>query len=169
MFDYVVGYFRQEGSSEVKLFSPSILTFRGQIAPGVTFPLPVAPSVNNTAIYRPPTDGVETSLFGNITAHLGEATELAGGLRRITFKEDVKGLFISCDETRYATGACTPAGGTQYKSTQHKTIYNATVRHRFNDSLMVYAGTGSSWRPPIRAIGNFSRSSRQSCTRKTKS
>lgn len=158
MFDYVVGYFRQEGSSEVKLFSPSILTYRGQIAPGVTFPLPVSPSVNNTAIYRPPTSGIETSLFGNITAHLGEATELSGGLRRITFKEDVKGLFISCDEARYATGACNPAVGTQYKSKQHKTIYNATVRHRFHDSLMVYAATGSSWRPPIRAIGNFSRS-----------
>lgn len=158
MFDYVVGYFRQKSSSEIELFSPSILTFRGQIAPGVTFPLPVAPSVNLTSIYRPPTDLIETSVFGNITAHLGEATELAGGLRRITFKEDVKGLFISCTPATYAAGSCNPAVGTRYKSTEHKTIYNLTARHRFSDNLMVYVGTGSSWRPPVRAIGNFSRS-----------
>lgn len=158
MFDYVVGYFRQQGSSEIDLFQPSILTFRGQIAPGITFPLPVAPSINNTAIYRPPTKGVETSYFGNLTAHLGESTEISGGLRHITFKDDVKGLFISCDRAKYATGTCNPAVGTQFNTSQSKTIYNATVRHRFSDSLMVYAGTGSSWRPPVRAIGNFSRS-----------
>ena len=158
IFDYVAGYFRQKGSSEILLFSPSILTFRGQIAPGVTFPLPVAPSVNNTPIYRPPTEQIETSFFGSVTAHLGEATEVSGGLRRINFKEDVRGLFISCTKARFEAGTCNPAVGTRFNSDLDKTIYNATIRHRFSDSLMVYAGTGSSWRPPVRAIGNFSRS-----------
>ncbi len=147
MFDYVVGYFRQKGSSEIELFQASILTRLG------------APfRVNNTPIYRPPTSNLETSVFGNVTAHLGEATEVSGGLRRITFKEDVKGLFIGCTPANFAAGTCTASTGTAYNTTEHKTIYSATVRHRFNDSLMVYAGTGSSWRPPVRAIGNFTRS-----------
>ncbi|MCX7864193.1 MAG: TonB-dependent receptor, partial [Novosphingobium sp.] len=156
MFDYVVGYFRQTGSSEVILSSPSILRFFGQIAPGVTFPLPVAPRVNLTPIYRPPTKEKEVSIFGNITAHLGERTELSAGLRRISYDTDVAGLFISCTPERFATGACMPARGTNFVEDLKKTIYNVSLRHRFNDSIMVYAASGSSWRPPVRAIGNFS-------------
>ncbi|WP_288806404.1 TonB-dependent receptor [uncultured Novosphingobium sp.] len=157
IFDYVVGYFHSDGSSNTVNISPSVLRFYGKIPPSTTFPLPVPPRVNDTPIYLPPGGGeTESSFFGNVTVHLGEGTELAGGLRRIKYVNDSTGVYISCTPEKYAAGTCVQTPGTENDSRVHKTIYNATVRHRFNDSLMVYAATGSSWRPPVRAIGDFS-------------
>ncbi|WP_395336753.1 TonB-dependent receptor [Novosphingobium sp. BL-8H] len=156
IFDYVVGFFRSEGSSNTVNYSPTILRYFGRIPPSTTFPLPIAPSINNTAIYLPPAGETESSFFGNVTVHLGEATEVAGGLRRIKYVNDASGLYIGCTPETFATGTCVQTPGTENDARVHKTIYNATVRHRFNDSLMVYAATGSSWRPPVRAIGDFS-------------
>ncbi|MFK4873536.1 TonB-dependent receptor [Novosphingobium sp. ZW T3_23] len=156
MFDYVVGYFRNKGSSDTINYSPSVLRFYGRIAPGITFPLPVPPSVNNTSIYLPPAGETESSFFGNLTVHLGEATEIAGGLRRIKYVNDAEGLYIGCTPATYAAGSCIQTPGTENDARVNQTIYNATVRHRFSDDFMVYAATGSSWRPPVRAIGDFS-------------
>lgn len=155
IFDYVLGYFRQSGHTEIVHVAPSVLRFFGQIAPGVTFPLPVAPFVNNTPIYIAPR-GSETSFFGNLTAHLGEATEISAGLRRIKSIGRDAGLYIGCTRARFAAGTCTVTPGTGSNNDETKTIYNASIRHRFNDNLMVYAATGSSWRPPVHAIGDFS-------------
>lgn len=156
LFDYVLGYFRNSGSSDTVNLSPSILRFYGRIPPGFTFPLPVPPRVNNTAIYLPPAGETETSFFGNITVHLGEGTEVAGGLRRLKYVNDAEGLYIGCTPATYAAGSCVQTPGTENDANIKKTIYNATIRHRFNDAIMVYAATGSSWRPPVRAIGDFS-------------
>jgi iron complex outermembrane recepter protein len=154
MFDYVAGYFRNEGEAETALTVASILRIFGQIAPGVTFPL-AGPFVNNTSIYLPPSVGVEESFFGNLTAHLGESTEISGGLRRISFENSPAGLFISCTRAQFAAGTCNVAAGTNTHQELEETIYNATIRHRLNDNLMIYAATGTSWRPPVRAIGDF--------------
>ena len=150
MFDYVVGYFRQTGKPVTILTTDSILRiFFGpfQVAP---------PSINTTAIYLPPSDVKEESFFGNVTVHLGESTEIAGGVRRIRYVADTQGLFIGCTPTTFAAGTCVETPGTENDQNTHKTIYNATVRHRFNRNLMVYAATGSSWRPAVQAIGDFS-------------
>lgn len=155
MFDYVVGYFQQKGTAVVILNTDSILRFFGKIGP-FTFPLPVAPSINTTPIFIPPADGKEVSLFGNVTLHVGEGTEIAGGLRRIHYVADPQKLYISCTPAGFAAGACTAAPGTGLAQDVKKTIYNATIRHRFNRNVMVYAATGSSWRPAVQAIGDFS-------------
>lgn len=152
MFDYVAGYFRQSGNSETFLTTDTILQLR---LAGLGFPLG-APSLNTTSIFLPKAPGKETSFFGSVTAYLGDSTEISAGLRHIKSVNDANGLYISCSRAQFAAGTCVQSPGTENDFDLKKTIYNASVRHRLNDSLMVYAATGSSWRPPVRAIGNFS-------------
>jgi iron complex outermembrane receptor protein len=86
----------------------------------------------------------EHSIFANVTLHLGESTEVSGGGRYIMY-QDIGETFV---------------GPVQIRNTNedfHAWIYNASVKHRFSDNLMVYATVGSSWRPPATAIGDFSR------------
>ncbi|WP_158241502.1 TonB-dependent receptor [Novosphingobium sp. TH158] len=158
MFDYVIGYFNQKGGSETVLSSPSVLEIYSPIfAGGGDMRLyNVATLANNTPIYLAPGTTREESFFGNLTAYLGQGTEISGGLRHIKFKNDAKGLFISCTPAAYAAGSCTVTPNTNNNYDLSHTIYSASIRHRFSDDLMVYASTGSSARPPVRAIGNFS-------------
>lgn len=155
MFDYVVGYFRNEGKAETFLTTASILRLFGFIPPSITFSLGQPPFINNTAIFLPQGVGVEESFFANGTAHLGDATEISGGMRLIQFENERPGLFISCTRAQFAAGTCTAAVGTQDDTSLEETIYNASITHRLTDSLMVYAATGTSWRPPVQAIGDF--------------
>jgi len=158
LFDYVVGYFHQVGSSETILATQSMLEIYAPIFAGVgNLQLqPVAKTANTTPIYLAPGKGTESSFYGNVTAHIGDATEISGGLRRISFKNDSKGLFISCTPATYAAGSCVVTPNTNNSYDVSKTVYSATLRHKFSDDLMVYASTGSSARPPVRAIGDFS-------------
>lgn len=150
LFDYVAGYFQQKGTAVVILSTDSVLRlFIGNTQLG-------APSITTTPIFIPPADSKEVSIFGNVTFHIGEGTEIAGGLRRIHYTADPQRLYISCTPTSFAAGTCTAAPGTGLAQDVKKTIYNATIRHRFNRNLMVYAATGSSWRPAVQAIGDFS-------------
>ncbi len=155
IFDYVFGYFRNSGTAETFLTTSTVLRLFGQLGNGFTFSLGQPPSINDTAVFLPRGRGVEQSYFGNATVHLGDATEFSGGLRHITFNNGRPGIFISCTREKFATGTCVPASGSN--GTQHftKTVYNLTARHRFNESLMVYASTGTSWRPGVQAIGDF--------------
>jgi iron complex outermembrane receptor protein len=165
MFDYVVGYFRQDPSSnsETILSNSSLLRFYvptafGLLAlpsPGV--PIPVPPILaQSTAIFIPLSKLTEESYFGNLVFHVGERTEISGGLRRIRFTNDSQGLFIGCTPVTFAAGTCRQSPGSENDYDLTRTIYNATIRHRFNDNLMVYATTGTSVRPPVRAVGDFS-------------
>lgn len=169
IFDYVVGYFRQVGRPETFLTSASTLAgyFPITIPTGAPPPAPATiPALTkvtdffatNTPIYLPKGRTFEESFFGNVTLHLGEGTEIAGGLRRIKFTSAPAGLFINCTVAQQTAGTCVVSPGTNLSYDVSKTIYNATVRHRFSDSFMVYAATGSSFRPPVRAIGDFSSS-----------
>ncbi|MBW8785159.1 MAG: TonB-dependent receptor, partial [Novosphingobium sp.] len=163
LFDYVAGYFHSSGQAEVILTTDTILRFFGQIAPGVTFPLPVAPSLNTTHIYIPPAArGSEESIFGNVTMHLGEGTELEGGLRHIHSVSSGSSLYIGCTPPDLSISgvsqypACTPQPNSANAYDEKKTIYSVRLRHRFNRNLMVYAASGSSYRPSVEAIGDFS-------------
>lgn len=158
IFDYVIGYFNQKGGSTTELTSQTVLEGYAPIFAGTgnLQLFKVANIVNATPIYLAPGTGKESSFFGNITAHIGEQTEISGGLRRINFKNNALGLFISCTPATFASGACTVTPNTNNNYDISKTVYSASLRHKFNDDLMVYAATGSSVRPPVRAIGNFS-------------
>lgn len=151
LFDYVAGYFHYAVPSQTNLSDLSITQLR-LAGPGI----PIAsPSVTDTPIYVAKGTPTEDSFFGNLTFHLTESTELAGGLRRIHFTDNRDGLFISCTPQMYAAGQCTRQNGTQSDVSENTAIYSASIKHRFTPGLMVYASTGSSWRPPVVAIGNF--------------
>lgn len=134
LFDYVVGYFNSTGSAETSVNSGSIIPVGGPVA-----------ILNTTLINIAPGHSKEESVFGNLTLHLGENTEIAGGVRHIHSVSTDGGFFLN--------GVLKPEADNSYD--EKTTIYSASVRHRFNDSLMVYASTGSSWRPGVLAIGDF--------------
>lgn len=71
---------------------------------------------------------IERAIFGNLTVHLGEMTEVSGGVRYINYRENLN-VNIGGKANSY-----------------NPVIWNASVKHRFNDDLMVYATAGSSWR-----------------------
>jgi iron complex outermembrane receptor protein len=96
---------------------------------------PIARRGNNT----------EKSGFANLTVQLGDATELSGGLRYIEYHSEGS-LFVNGNRL---------AAADEDKDFS-ATIYTASLKHNFTEDLMVYASTGTSWRPGISATGDFS-------------
>ena len=136
--DYVVGAFSNKNAP------PSHLEVRTPFFLGVA-----ATPATNASVLLTPIDRLahskEQSAFGNLTLHIGEGTEASGGLRYIDYKVNA---------TLAINNVLNPAATQNDHFTA--TIYAASLKHRFNDNLMVYASIGSSWRPGIYASGNFS-------------
>ncbi|MCI4592062.1 TonB-dependent receptor plug domain-containing protein [Sphingobium sp. BYY-5] len=132
--DYVVGVFDYKNRSQTNLTTPTVVRLPVIFGGGVA-------QIVNTPISRP-TDEHERSFFGNLTAHISRNTEISGGLRRIDYNFtgnfSVGGQVIDAQERD-----------------EGKLIYNASVKHNFTPDFMVYASTGSSWRPGLTAIGDF--------------
>jgi iron complex outermembrane receptor protein len=138
MFDYVVGYFQQDGNSETMFNSPTALGAPAGPQSAVLVGIP--PGGDRTMIRW----GVNTekSYFGNLTVHPIEGLEISGGLRHIKFRNEAN-LQIP------AFGAILFPEDTNEK----KTIYSASIKYQVTPSLMVYGSTGTSWRPGAIAIG----------------
>ena len=135
MFDDVVGAF------DYKNNNPSILTDQTAVALPAFLGGGLA-AVVNTPINRAGKSH-EQSAFANLTAHLGTNTEVSGGLRYIHYT---------------SSGSLLVAGNLLPDPTvkENTVVYTASIKQRINDDLMIYANTGSSWRPPISAVGDFS-------------
>ena len=154
LFDYVVGYLRYRTNS---LTSPS------QSVSGTSSTPAPGPGVDSTLLsvtrsnsqrYNGPNK--EQSVFGNLTVHLGDQTELSGGARHIWFKNQ-SGLrtLVGADNSGQL-----PIGGTYVEvptffrgADVQTTIYSASIKHNFTRDLMAYAGFGTSWRPQTVVIG----------------
>lgn len=122
----------------------------------------------------------EASIFGTLTLHLGPRTEISGGVRHIwsNYQDQTRistqdglialppayigGGLPNCAIANFTStypGFCDvpiPGGvisDQNFRSKEHPTIYNLSVSHRFSDDLMIYANTGTSFRPPVSAIG----------------
>lgn len=134
MFDYVVGAMSYKASTPTDMD-------RMLSASATLLPEPALTSVTFAPFDRY-NDTTEESIYGNLTVHFGQGTELSGGLRKIWYEFDSGGRMF---------GAEVPS--LRRAGKEGKTIYTASVKHRFNESLMVYASTGSSWRPSISAVG----------------
>ncbi len=136
MLDYVVGAFvnRLEPPSDL---GRDTLVFFG-------LPSPTTGNVVVTTPIQRRGRSIERSLFGNVTAHLSDAAEISGGLRYINYKA-VGSLATN--------GTIIPAANEN--DNFNTLIYSANAKYRFNESLMVYASFGSSWRPGINVIGDF--------------
>ncbi|MFC0205800.1 TonB-dependent receptor [Novosphingobium soli] len=135
-FDYVIGFFDNRNDAPTRLTSPTIVGLRTGATTGR-----IIQTVNSNIERQG--ESHERSFFGNLTAHLGTGTEISGGLRHIDYSSDgallVNGAVIATDA-----------------QDAKKWIYAASVKHNFNRDLMVYASTGSSWRPGIVTVGDFS-------------
>ena len=135
MLDYVVGFFDSRNKPHTDLLSPTIVA------------LPVAYGGGIAQIVETPITSQgkthEQSFFGNLTAHIGDAFEVSGGLRRIDYK----------DQSQLILSGYTLSDNRQKAK---KWIYNGSVKYNFTHDLMVYAATGSSWRPGINVVGDFS-------------
>ena len=90
-------------------------------------------------------EATEKSVFANLTYHLGAATEISAGLRRIDY-EDQGGLLVGgVEQAALATA-----------QEEEETIYSFSVKHDFSDDLMGYFSFGTSWRPGATAVGDTS-------------
>jgi iron complex outermembrane receptor protein len=98
-------------------------------------------TVSRTAIVRK-SGSTEKSVFGNLTAHLGHF-ELSGGLRHIDYKSH-----SSLQQGAVVTNT--------QRDHDHATVYLASAKYQITRDIMVYALTGSSWRPGPRVVGDFS-------------
>lgn len=134
MFDYVVGYFDNKNNTPTSLNRPTPVA------------LPAFLGRRLQTIVQTPLGRLgnshEKSVYGNVTAHLGDATQISGGLRHINYR-DVGQLFVN--------GALL----SQNVHADKKWVYTASAQHSFSRDFMVYVSTGSSYRPGITAVGDF--------------
>jgi iron complex outermembrane receptor protein len=177
LIDYTVGYFYSKapsktGGTQVASFLPGSFGSPGAPAnPRVLdsrFSLPTLITVNNNS--------TENSVFANLRLHLGEATEISGGVRHIVSKVDnVQTVFLGagmisraigfpCSAAGFAStyggGFCdipiaagkTPVQNSSQKNTEKPTVYNLSISHRFSDQVLSYGTIATSWR---RGANNF--------------
>ncbi|WP_372781007.1 TonB-dependent receptor [Litorivivens sp.] len=135
-FSYVVGVLYQENESDTELMRPTPVFLPSFAGGGLA-----------TVVQTPVTsqgESTEQSVFANVTWMLNEKSELSGGLRYIDYQTEnqvrVSGATISDTDEDWT-----------------ETIYSLSYKHHYSDDLMAYATAGSSWRPGINVVGNFSR------------
>jgi iron complex outermembrane receptor protein len=118
------------------------------------------------------TSSQETSLFGSLTLHLGANTELTGGVRHIwsivtsniggSTGEGLLNLgaiglpsSLPCSvlgaRSGPGVGDCllppTPINSPPSRASDTPNIYNVSLSHHFTRDLLVYANTGTAYRP----------------------
>lgn len=155
IFDYVVGAFydRNKPRSSITAETPLIGLTSGAFTGAVNF--------NRSSIIRIGSS-TEKSAFGNVTAHLlNDKLELSGGLRYIDYKSSSLPTYQNSTAASAVpcpglTGVTCSASGSAINQKTNATIYTASVKYKVTDDIMVYALTGSSFRPGPRVVGNFS-------------
>lgn len=134
IFDYVIGFFRNELNAPTVLTRPTIVRLPTPFGGGIAQLVQTEVERGNAAR--------EQSFFGHLTAHIGSNTEISGGLRQINYLQD-------------STLAVNGRSIVDLDLDQGKLIYSASIKHKFSPDFMVYASTGTSWRPGINIVGNF--------------
>lgn len=142
LFDYAIGYFHQRGGADTQLVRQDALVLPVIFGGGF-----VGTADTNIIPGTPFT--TEESFFGNVTLHIGDATQISAGLRHIHVTEPASDLTLD-----FGSGPVVlPASGAV---NDKKVIYTASIQHNFTPDLMVYASTGTSRRPGPTIVGNFS-------------
>jgi iron complex outermembrane receptor protein len=146
MFDYVLGgmILKTNTSTNIRTNTPLFNLFNlvnPQIPAGV-----VLPTLLNTSGTQRPGGTDEKSVFFNLTAHLGERTEISGGLRYIHFTETAA---LLVDQAGTGVFVDQPIGRRPRPGEQpeENVIWSASAKHRFTDNFMAYFSFGTSWRP----------------------
>jgi iron complex outermembrane recepter protein len=151
LFDYTVGvrYTRQIG------LPASSQQFAGFLPGAFGFGAAANPSVYNSAFAEDlyfggtPPSAYERSVFWNGTIHLGDKTELSAGARWIDYD------YASQSSTTLSLlGQTVPVNLFSNANFHDKTtIYDVSLSHHVTDETMVYATTGTSWRPGTTVLG----------------
>jgi iron complex outermembrane receptor protein len=138
IFDYAIGYFDNKNDTPTTLNRPTVIRLPLAFGGGVA-------QVVQTQIARTG-NSREKAFFGNLTAHIGEKVQVSGGLRHIDY-QDFSGLTIATP----GSPTTTLTDGQNAK----KWIYTASAQYSITRDVMVYANTGSSFRPGINVVGDF--------------
>lgn len=138
MFDYIVGVFTQKGHTPITLDLPSAIFDGLSPTPSGTGHI----GFRNAVLFS---NSKEVSYFGNITAHIGDKTELSAGARHIKY-EAQSGMSINGS----------PLTAADYNASQSSNIFSVSGKYNFTENLMSYVTVGKSWRPGIAPIGDFS-------------
>jgi iron complex outermembrane recepter protein len=151
LFDYTVGarYTRQVGppgtTQQFAGFLPGAFGFGAAANPGVynsTF-------AENLYFGGTPPSAYERSVFFNGTVHLGDNSELSAGTRWIDYDYATQSTYALAILGQNVPLDLSPNADFHDKST----IYDVSLSHHFTGETMVYATTGTSWRPGTTVLG----------------
>jgi iron complex outermembrane recepter protein len=142
IFDYVAGFLKYKGGSFTS-FDQVIGAFAG---PGTAVPLALN-EMRHLPLQRFASFN-ERSVFGNLTAHIGNSTELSGGARHIWYKVD-SGL--NAFDATLGTFVENPT--VRVRGSSEANVWAASLKHNFTRDLMAYVSYGTSWRPDTVVIG----------------
>ena len=174
-FDYVLGGYYQHSQDtglvqQVGTFLPGAF---GAPTTATSFDLRAFnPRYQVPILINVPGGFLEASVFGTMTLHLGDNTELTGGARHIFARSD-SSTTLNRGAGLIALGPpiCTPSGPTTYpgfcdiavppatiqslsnRTTARPNIYSITLSRHLGRDLLLYANTGTSWRPGPTAVG----------------
>lgn len=182
IFDYVIGaYYDKEVSHPTVATNGSFLA--GAFGPPGQLGVVQAPLQRYTIASFTAIDpeAVEKSVFGSITAHIGENTELSAGARYINFsrhdryKVTASSAFIALNPAQVPAFQCPFVPGGQLspvypgvcdrfipasiiqdedrRQTFNPVIYNVSLSHKFTPDFMVYGNVGSAFRSAGPSIG----------------
>lgn len=134
-WNYVAGVLYQKNRPETDLIQQTPVFLPSFAGGGLA-------TIAETAIARR-AESEEKSVFANVTWKLSDNTEFSVGARHINYQEEdstaVSGNVIASRDEDWS-----------------HTIYSLSAKHYINQDLMAYANYGTSWRPGISAVGNFS-------------
>jgi iron complex outermembrane receptor protein len=176
ILDYMLGGFYQRSWNsglirQVGTFLPGAFGPPGPLGSPQPFDLAgYDPRYQVPILIDVPGGALEASIFGTVSLHLGDKTEITGGARHIFSRTDSSSslsrggglIAIPCDaapSTSTYPGACdipTPGGAIQSLSretTDRPNIYNVSISRHLTPQLLLYANTGTSWRPGPTAVG----------------
>lgn len=148
--DYVVGYMNLRAQTPTLLYTTQTRCVGGASNCAVGG----LASMVLGGVYRIRADE-ENSFFGNLTAHIGDRTEISGGVRSIKFSR-VAGLISAARSGALLINDREPldilltrpeVASFAVNDSTKKTIYMFSGKHRFSDDLMAYASYGTSFRP----------------------
>lgn len=181
MIDYSIGFFYDWAKTFAGLNNPGILMPGAFASPAGPANIAAFDSRYHLPIFVDvPYLSEEASIFANATVHLGPRTEINAGVRHIWSKVEsrletslgagfvalppafIDPMLPDCATAQLGStypGFCdapVPQSNfptAQFRAKKQPTIYNVSLRHRLNDDLMIYASTGTSYRPPIASPG----------------
>jgi iron complex outermembrane receptor protein len=177
-FDYTVGaFYKWDGISGGVNQPGPLLPGAFGLTPGIDLAA-FNPNYQIPIFINLDQDVQETSLFGNVTFHLGSNTELSGGIRHIWSQVRYNNLIslqngllnlggvglagVPCSAIGFAAGPnpgdCVfpaPASPNQQQARFSETpnIYTVSLSHHFTRDVLAYVNTGTAYRPPIGTTG----------------